>query len=58
MQLVIAVGKLHLAEELTVSGGTRLEVNDSHGVTLAVLAHIEQSNVSDVFRRGFHRHAR
>ena len=58
MQLIIAVGKIHLADELTIRGGARIDVNDAHGVALPILADVEQSDVSDVFRRGLHRHAR
>src|SRR5580704_1193641 len=57
MQLIIAVGKIHLAQDLTICGGAWLEVNDTHGVALPVLANVEQSHVSDLLRRGLHRHA-
>src|SRR6202521_3379091 len=58
MQLVIVVGKITLADELAISGGTRIDVNNAHGVALPILADVEQRDVGDAFRRGLHRHAR
>ncbi len=57
MQLVIVIGKIHLAEELTIRGGARVDVDDSHRVPLTALANVEQSYVSDAFRGGVHRQA-
>jgi hypothetical protein len=58
MQLIIVVGKIHLAEELTISGGTRLDVDNAHGIALPTVADVKQSDVSDAFRCCLHRHAR
>src|ERR1700674_478740 len=58
MQLIIVVGEVHLADELTIRRGAWVDVNDAHGVSLPTLADVEQSYVSDAFRRGLHRHAR
>src|SRR5215469_1726353 len=58
MELIITVGEVHLANELTICGGMRVEVDDSHGIPLSILAHVEQSQVSEAFRRGLHGHAR
>src|SRR6266404_5105126 len=58
MQLVIVVGKFYLADELTISGRTRIDVDDAHGIALPILADVEQRDVCDAFRRGLHRHTR
>ena len=58
MQLIIAAGKIRLPDEPAILGGTRIEVNDAHGVALSILADVEQSDISEAFRRGLHRHAR
>src|ERR1700692_3021740 len=58
MQLVIVVRKIYLADELAISGGTRIDVNNAHGVALPIPANVEQRDVGDAFRRRLHRHAR
>src|ERR1700731_937474 len=58
MQLVIVVGKIYLADELAISGGTRIDVDNAHGVALPILADVEQRVLGDAFRRGLHGHAR
>jgi hypothetical protein len=55
VQLIVAVGEIYLADELTIGGRTRVEVNDAHGVPLPVLGDVEESDVSEAFRRGLHR---
>jgi hypothetical protein len=56
MQLIITTTKINLPDEPTVFGGIRIEINDAHGVVLAILADVEQSDVSEAFWRGLHRH--
>ena len=58
MQLIVAVGKIHLTEKSTIRGGARIDVNHAHGVAPPIVPDVKQSDVSDVFRRGLHRHAR
>ena len=58
VQLIIAAGKIGLPDEPPVLGGTRIEVNDAHGVVLSILAGVEQRDISEAFWRGLHRHAR
>src|ERR1700730_14298479 len=58
MQLVIVVGKINLTDELAISGGPRIDVDNAHGVAPPILTDVEQRDVGDAFRRGLHRHAR
>jgi hypothetical protein len=58
VQFIIATGKLHLSDEPAILGGSRIEVNDTHGVVLAIFADVEQRDVSEAFWRGLHRHTR
>jgi len=53
-----AAWKICLPDEPPILGGTRIEVNDSHGITLSIFAGVEQSDVCEAFCRGLHRHAR
>src|SRR5215470_7218964 len=57
MQLIITIGKIHLAKKLTVCGGARFKVDDSHGVAPPVLADVQQGHISDLLRRSLHGHA-
>src|SRR5579871_1911699 len=36
----------------------RIDIDNAHGVMFSILADVQQRDVSDVFRRGLHRHAR
>src|SRR5207237_9038568 len=58
MQLVIVVGKIHLADDLAVSGRTRIDVDNAHSVTFPIFADVEQTDVGAALPRGLHRHAR
>ncbi len=58
MQFVVIIREIHLADELAIPGGTRIDVDDAHSVPLPTLADVKQSDVSDTFRRCLHRHAR
>jgi hypothetical protein len=56
MQLIIVVGEIHLANEVTIGGefGSTLMTPMA---SLPILARVEQSSVN-VFGSGLHRHAR
>ena len=43
MQLIIVVGEIQLADNLTILGGMRVYVNDAHGAPLPTLADVEQA---------------
>src|SRR5260370_15968990 len=49
MQLIIAAGEIHLAEEPTIRGGARVDVNHAHGVARPALADVKEIDVSDAF---------
>src|SRR6185503_18682860 len=58
MQFVVAVWKIHLAYQLAVIWGFRLELDDAHGVALSVSVDVEQRDVREALWRGLHRHDR
>jgi len=47
-----------LPDETAIFGGTRIEVNHTHGVALSIVPDVEQRYVSKAFWRGLHCHAR
>jgi hypothetical protein len=58
VQLIITTWKICLPDELPISGGTRIEVNDTHGIALSILAGVEQRDICEACWWGLHRHPR
>jgi hypothetical protein len=58
VQLIIAAWKICLPDELSIPGGTWIEVNHSHGIALSILSGVEQSDIRETFWRSLHCHAR
>src|SRR5438445_490356 len=56
-QLIIVARKIHLADDLAISGRMQIDINYAYGVAFPILADVQQRDVSDVFRRGLHCHA-
>jgi hypothetical protein len=57
VQLIIAAWKVRLPDEPPIFGGTRIEVNNAHGVALSILARVEQCDIGKAFWRGLHGHS-
>jgi hypothetical protein len=57
VQLIIAAGKVRLPDEPPIFRGTRIEVNDAHGVALSILARVEQCDIGKAFWPSLHRHS-
>jgi hypothetical protein len=58
VQFVISAREICLPDEPPIFGGTRIKVDDSHGIALSILAGVEQSDICEAFWRGLHCHAR
>jgi hypothetical protein len=57
MQLVVAVGKICLTDELAVCGGSRIQIDHPYGVRLPVLADVEHRDIRQALGRRLHGHA-
>jgi hypothetical protein len=57
MQFIITTAKVHLPDEPPIPRGTRIKVNDAHGVVLSILAVVEQRYISKALWGGLHRHS-
>src|SRR6516165_10727252 len=58
VQFIVGAGKIHLTNELAIFGGTRLEVNHTHGVAMSIVTDVEERDVGEAFWRGLHCHPR
>jgi hypothetical protein len=54
MEFIAGRGHFHLAHYLTVTGGARSYIYDSHRIRTAVLIGIEGCNIGQVFWRRAH----
>jgi hypothetical protein len=57
VQFIISAWKIRLPDEPPILGGTRIEVYYSHGITLSILAGIEQCDIGEALWRSLHCHA-
>jgi hypothetical protein len=58
VQLIVAARKVDLPDQPAILGGSRIDVNHTHGVALSIVPDVEKCHIREVFWRSLHCHAR
>jgi len=57
VELIIAAGKIHLADKPSIRRRRWIKINDSHGIALSILSDVKKCDISKVFWWCLHCHA-
>jgi hypothetical protein len=58
VQLIVAAKEIGLTDQPAIVRGTRVQVNDAHGIVLSIAAGIQQRDIRQTLWRSLHCHAR